>query len=185
MSGAVGRDRASQTFLGRSILSTFYKLMSFTRGRRWLLAAGLICAVGLTLATIGIPLLVGWAIDQALGSEEGVSAEPGLLLPLVGGILGLAVLRFLFSFGRRYATNYLGHVVEYRMRKSLFQKMLDLPHGFYDKLRDRGTSLAGDQRPAGNKVFRRLGYVPVVYKPPDAGGRRGRDVLHKTLRWRR
>ena len=107
--------------------------MSFTRGRRWLLVAGLLCAVGLTLATIGIPFLVGYTIDQALGSEKGVAATPALLLPLVGGILGLAVLRFLFSFGRRYATNYLGHVVEYRMRKSLFQKMLDLSHGFYDR----------------------------------------------------
>ncbi len=107
--------------------------MSFTRGRRWLLVAGLVCAVGLTLATIGIPFLVGYTIDQALGSEKGVAATPALLLPLVGGILGLAVLRFLFSFGRRYATNYLGHVVEYRMRKSLFQKMLDLSHGFYDR----------------------------------------------------
>src|ERR671939_40352 len=75
--------------------------MVFTRGRRYLLTLGFVCAAGVTLAGIAI--------------------------------LGLALLRFLFGFGRRYATNYLGHVVEYRLRKALFEKMLSLHHGFYDK----------------------------------------------------
>jgi ATP-binding cassette, subfamily B, bacterial len=112
-------------------LKSFYRLMSFTLGRRYLLVLGFICAVGLTLAGIAIPWLVKEGIDRAFPTDG--SGRPDLLWPLAGGILGLALLRFLFSFGRRYSTNYLGHVVEYRLRKSLFEKMLSLHHGFYDK----------------------------------------------------
>ncbi len=104
--------------------------MSLTLGRRHLLVLGFVCAVGLTLAGIAIPWLVKEGIDQAFPPDG--SGRPDLLWPLAGGILGLASLRFLFGFGRRYSTNYLGHVVEYRLRRALFEKMLSLHHGFYD-----------------------------------------------------
>ena len=105
--------------------------MSFTGGRRYLLTLGFVCAFGVTVAGIAIPWLVAQAIDRAFPPNG--PDRPDLLWPLALGILGLSVLRFLFGFGRRYSTNYLGHVVEYRLRKSLFEKMLSLHHGFYDK----------------------------------------------------
>jgi ATP-binding cassette, subfamily B, bacterial len=112
-------------------LKSLYRLMSFTLGRRYLLVLGFVCAVGLTLAGIAIPWLVKEGIDRAFPPDG--AGRPDLLWPLAGGILGLAFLRFLFGFGRRYSTNYLGHVVEYRLRKALFEKMLSMHHGFYDK----------------------------------------------------
>ncbi len=105
--------------------------MSFTSGRRYLLVLGFVCAFGVTVAGIAIPWLVGAAIDRAFPPNG--PDRPDLLWPLALGILGLSVLRFLFGFGRRYSTNYLGHVVEYRMRRSLFEKMLSMHHGFYDR----------------------------------------------------
>ena len=112
-------------------MKNLYRLMSFTLGRRYLLVLGFVCAVGLTLAGIAIPWLVKEGIDRAFPPDG--AGRPDLLWPLAGGILGLAFLRFLFGFGRRYSTNYLGHVVEYRLRKALFEKMLSMHHGFYDK----------------------------------------------------
>ena len=109
----------------------FYRLMSFTQGRRYLLVVGLVCAVGVTLSGIAIPWLVKEGIDRAF-LPDGLG-ETDLLWPLAGGVLGLALLRFLFSSLRRYATNYLGHIVEYRLRKALFERMLSLHHGFYDE----------------------------------------------------
>ena len=105
--------------------------MSFTGGRRYLLVLGFVCAFGVTVAGIAIPWLVGDAIDRAFPPNG--PDRPELLWPLALGVLGLSVLRFLFGFGRRYSTNYLGHVVEYRLRKALFEKMLSLHHGFYDR----------------------------------------------------
>ena len=104
--------------------------MSFTRGRWYLLALGLVCATGVTLAGVAIPWLVKEGIDRAFPPDG--ARDPDLLWALAGGVLGLALLRFLFSSLRRFSTNYLGHVVEYRMRKALFEKMLSLHHGFYD-----------------------------------------------------
>ncbi|MDP8973735.1 MAG: ABC transporter ATP-binding protein/permease [Actinomycetota bacterium] len=112
-------------------MKSLYRLMSFTLGRRYLLVLGFVCAVGLTLAGIAIPWLVKEGIDRAFPPDG--AGRPDLLWPLAGGILGLAFLRFLFGFGRRYSTNYLGHIVEYRLRKALFEKMLSMHHGFYDK----------------------------------------------------
>jgi ATP-binding cassette subfamily B protein len=112
-------------------LKRFYRLMSFTLGQRNLLVLGFVCAVGFTLAGIAIPWLVKEGIDRAFPPDG--AGRPDLLWPLAGGILGLALLRFLFGFGRRYSTNYLGHVVEYRLRRTLFEKMLSLHHGFYDE----------------------------------------------------
>lgn len=112
-------------------MKSLYRLMSFTLGRRYLLVLGFVCAVGLTLAGIAIPWLVKEGIDRAFPPDG--AGRPDLLWPIAGGILGLAFLRFLFGFGRRYSTNYLGHVVEYRLRKALFEKMLSMHHGFYDK----------------------------------------------------
>jgi ATP-binding cassette, subfamily B, bacterial len=109
----------------------FYRLMSFAGDRRDLLVMGTLFSVGVTLAGIAIPWLVKVAIDRAFPPDG--PRQPDLLWPLALGILGLALLRFLFGFGRRYATNYLGHVVEYRLREALFRKMLDLHHGFYDR----------------------------------------------------
>jgi ATP-binding cassette, subfamily B, bacterial len=104
--------------------------MSFTRGRWYLLALGLVCATGVTLAGVAIPWLVKEGIDRAFPPDG--ARDPDLLWALAGGVLGLALLRFLCSSLRRFSTNYLGHVVEYRMRKALFEKMLSLHHGFYD-----------------------------------------------------
>lgn len=106
--------------------------MSFTRDSRWLLACGVVCAIGLTLASFAIPQLIGTGVDRIRGAEGGALASEALW-PLAVGVLGLASLRFLFGLGRRWSTNYLGHVVEYRMRRDLFRKMLDLSHAFYDR----------------------------------------------------
>lgn len=104
--------------------------MSFTSGCRALLAAGVSCAIGYTAAGLAIPWLVKDGIDRAFPPDGPV--DPSLLWPLAGGVLALACGRFAFGFGRRYSTNNLGHAVEYRLRRSLFERMLSLHHGFYD-----------------------------------------------------
>lgn len=47
--------------------------------------------------------------------------------------LGVAALRYLFGSVRRYTTNNLSHIVEYRIREALFEKKLSLSHAFYDR----------------------------------------------------
>ncbi len=97
-----------------------------------MLTVGLACAMGMTAASLAIPYLIGTGVDRVRGDGIEAGALAGALWPLAAGVLGLALARYLFTFGRRYLTNNLGHIVEYRMRRSLFGRMLDLPHRFYD-----------------------------------------------------
>ena len=64
-------------------LELFYRLMSFTRGRRYLLVLGLVCAVGVALSGIAIPWLVKEGIDRAFLPDG--PRDPDLLVPLAGG----------------------------------------------------------------------------------------------------
>jgi len=113
-------------------LKTFFRLMSFTRGLRLLLLLGIFCAVGYTVSTLAISWLVKVGIDRALPHGSG-NGDPGALWKLAGELVALAVLRFLFNGTRRYSTNYVGHAVEYRMRRALFEKMVGFSHGLYDR----------------------------------------------------
>ncbi len=89
-------------------------------------ALGLALAFLYTLLSIAIPLVVARTIDRAIVRD----AEP--LWPLLGAIVGLAALRALVNFQRRYATARVGVRVEARMRQLLFDAYLRFPRGFYD-----------------------------------------------------
>lgn len=106
--------------------------MSFASGNRWLLVIGLICAAGYTGATLAIPEIVGRGVDR-VRELDGSFGLDSTLLWLTAGVLGVSVLRFLFSGLRRYTTNNLSHVIEYKMRQAFFRRELDLSHSFYDK----------------------------------------------------
>ncbi|MGI8649267.1 MAG: ABC transporter ATP-binding protein, partial [Rubrobacter sp.] len=114
-------------------MSTFWRLMAFTRGSGRLLIIGFICAAGYTATTLFIPYVVGRGVDHIgeLRSGGSVSLD-GTLVWISVAALGVAVLRYVFSGLRRYTTNNLSHVVEYRMRNALFAKKLGLSHSFYD-----------------------------------------------------
>ena len=56
-----------------------------------------------------------------------------LLLPYLGAILGVAVLRFGVNFTRRYATARVGIRVEARLRELLYEAYLRYPRAFYDR----------------------------------------------------
>ncbi len=113
-------------------LKTFNRIMSFAKGNRWLLVVGLVCAAGYTGATLAIPEIVGRGVDRVRELEGSFGLDPTLAW-LTAGIIGVAMLRFLFSGLRRYTTNNLSHVIEYKMRRAFFRRELDLSHSFYDK----------------------------------------------------
>ncbi|MGH2819026.1 MAG: ABC transporter transmembrane domain-containing protein, partial [Actinomycetota bacterium] len=108
--------------------------MSFTRGVQWLLALGMVCALGMTATSLAIPWLVGVWVDRLREAlQESTPLEEVGLWGLAGGVIGLAALQFVFASVRRLCTNYVGHTAEYRIRRKLFEQMLRLSHAFYDR----------------------------------------------------
>jgi ATP-binding cassette, subfamily B, bacterial len=89
-------------------------------------ALGLALAFLYTLLTVAIPLLVARVIDRSIVHHEAP------LSPLLAALLGVAAVRAVVNFERRYATARVGVRVEARMRELLFGAYLRFPRGFYD-----------------------------------------------------
>jgi ABC-type multidrug transport system fused ATPase/permease subunit len=96
--------------------------------QRRIVALGLACALAFTLLTLTIPILVRHVIDDAIDAPD-----HHLLLPLLGAIVGVATVRFVVNFSRRYATARIGIAVEARLRGLLYEAYLRYPRAFYDR----------------------------------------------------
>ena len=110
-----------------ALLPTLRRLLRLWWGERRLGFLGLSFALGYTLISITIPLLTQRAIDHA------VVAHTQPLWPYILAIVGLAAVRFLINFTRRYATARIGIRIEARMRELLYTAYLRFPRAFYDR----------------------------------------------------
>jgi ABC-type multidrug transport system fused ATPase/permease subunit len=110
------------------MLPTFRRLLRLWREQWKLGLFGMTCALIYTLISITIPILISQAIDNAIVPHK-ESKLPGYL----AAIGGLALLRFVINFNRRYATARIGIRIEARMRELLYQAYLRYPRAFYDR----------------------------------------------------
>jgi ABC-type multidrug transport system fused ATPase/permease subunit len=109
------------------LLPTLRRLLRLWWLERRLGALGLSLAFAYTLVSIAIPLLTQRAIDHAIVSH----AQP--LWPYIAAIVGLAAVRFVINFSRRYATARIGIRIEARMRELLYHAYLRFPRAFFDR----------------------------------------------------
>ncbi len=96
--------------------------------QRRLVALGLFFALLFTALSITIPVLIQRAIDEAI-----VGPDDDRLLPYLGVIVVLAILRFGVNFSRRFATARVGIAVEARLRGMLYHAYLTYPRAFFDR----------------------------------------------------
>jgi ATP-binding cassette, subfamily B, bacterial len=109
------------------LLPTLRRLLRLWWLERRLGALGLSLAFAYTLVSITIPLLTQRAIDHAIVSHT----QP--LWPYIAAIIGLAAVRFVINFSRRYATARIGIRIEARMRELLYHAYLRFPRAFFDR----------------------------------------------------
>ena len=109
------------------LLPTFGRLLRLWRAEWRLGTVGLSLAFVYTMISIAIPLLMQQAVDHAIVKHT----KP--LWPYIAAIVGLAIVRFLVNFSRRYATARIGIRIEARMRELLFSAYLRYPRAFYDR----------------------------------------------------
>jgi len=96
--------------------------------QRRLAAIGLACALAFTGLSLAIPVLVQRAIDESI-----VGPDEGRLLPYLGLIVAVALVRFCVNFTRRFATARIGIAVEARLRQLLYDAYVGYPRAFYDR----------------------------------------------------
>jgi ABC-type multidrug transport system fused ATPase/permease subunit len=110
------------------LLPTFRRLLRLWKEQWKLGVFSLTCALGYTLISVAIPILIQQAIDNAI-----VPHKESKLPPYLAAIGALALLRFVINFNRRYATARIGVRIEARMRELLYQAYLRYPRAFYDR----------------------------------------------------
>ena len=86
------------------------------------LCSGLVAALSAAYAWLVRPVLDGIFIEK----------NEGLLLVLPLALLGVAVLKALFSYGQTYLISYVGNHVITDIRQELFDRLMRLPIGFHD-----------------------------------------------------
>jgi len=109
------------------LLPTFRRLLRLWRAQWRLGVFGLGCSFLYTLISTAIPLLTQRAIDNS------IVAHTRSIWPYLGAIAGLAALRFVINFNRRFATARIGIRIEARMRELLYQAYVRYPRAFYDR----------------------------------------------------
>lgn len=108
-------------------MKLFFRLVRYFWPHRIRLAGAFVCSAlvaGLTGAYAWLvrPVLDGIFIDK----------DQFLLTVLPLAILGVAILKGLFSYGQNYLMNYVGNQVVTDIRQALFLQLMRLPVGFHD-----------------------------------------------------
>lgn len=94
--------------------------------KRSFLIAMSMAAVAL-FSNVAIPAVVGAGIDEIRADGDRVSI-------LVLALLGLAVLRAVFTFGYRSRLYKFAYAIEFDLRSLMFRHFATMSHGFYDKV---------------------------------------------------
>ena len=108
-------------------VTRFMRMMRYIRPYRGRFFIAFVCS-GLVAALSGA---YAWLVRPVL---DGIFIEKNetLLLVLPLALLGVAVLKALFSYGQTYLMSYVGNRVITDIRQELFQHMMRLPVGFHD-----------------------------------------------------
>ncbi len=107
-------------------MRTFRRLLGFLRPYRRPLIFSLLLAWAAMGMTVGIPLLLGAAVDAIEGQRRDD------ILPLVGALLGAGILRLALTVGRRLIAGRVSLDVEYDLRQAFYEHLQRLELGFFD-----------------------------------------------------
>jgi ABC-type multidrug transport system fused ATPase/permease subunit len=107
---------------------TLRNLFPLWRAQWRLVVLALVCAVAVTALSLTIPILISRTIDDAIDA-----GDRSRLLPYLGAIVAVAVVRFGVNFTRRFATARVGIAVEARLRSMLYDAYTRFPRAFYDR----------------------------------------------------
>jgi len=104
-----------------------FRLLKSLNRYRWQLAALLTLVVGATATSLVTPSLIRRAIDEGL-----VKNDPAALSQVALLIIGVAVMRSLFGFGRRYTAEWLINRTGYDYRNAMYDKIQRLSFSYHD-----------------------------------------------------
>jgi ATP-binding cassette subfamily B multidrug efflux pump len=104
------------------------RLLTFLIPHRRLVVALMLANFLLSALLIVTPLVIKAIVDDVIGAQQ-----THLLLPYLGALLGVTILRSAAAYFYSYGQNKLGQLLMTDVRTKLYQKLLVLPYSFYDR----------------------------------------------------
>lgn len=108
-------------------MKIFWRLVSYLRDYKARLIMALLCSAFVAGLTAFYPWAVGPLLDDIF-----IQKNQDLLTVLPFAVLGVAILRGIFSYGQTYLMNYVGHWLVADVRQQLFVHIVRLPIRFHD-----------------------------------------------------
>jgi ATP-binding cassette, subfamily B, bacterial MsbA len=121
-------DRGPKAVLTSSAWQTYKRLLSYVRPHRSMFLLGVLGAV---LFAASMVSFAKFAQEFGDGTFENRDPRTIVLLPLA--LIGLFALRGLGDFVQTYCMGHVGRHVVKRLRTQIFERMMQLPIGYYDR----------------------------------------------------
>ncbi|MDQ7793770.1 MAG: ABC transporter ATP-binding protein [bacterium] len=111
-------------------LTVLRRVLSYARPYwLWVIAGLISMLMGLALSLV-VPGLIREAIDRAILREEA-----GILMALGVGVIGVTLIRGVFTFLERYSMEYVAQRTIYDLRNQMYRHLQRLSFSFYDQAR--------------------------------------------------
>jgi subfamily B ATP-binding cassette protein MsbA len=121
-------DRATKSVLAPGAWPTYRRLLSYVRPHRQMFLLGIF---GATLFAASMVSFAGFAKQFGDGTFQ--NRDPATIVALPLALIGLFALRGLGDFVQTYCMGHVGRHVVKRLRSQIFERMMQLPIGYYDR----------------------------------------------------
>ncbi len=109
-------------------MKTFWRISKLIGAYKWLMAAGFALALVQLSLSLTIPAITRQVINKAL-----IGGDHRLLIVYGVALIGVGVVRFGASVGRRMTTGKVSLGVEYDLRNRVWGHLLRQPFGYFDR----------------------------------------------------
>lgn len=111
---------------------TIRRLLQYLMHYRWMLLTAIVFAIASNILALIGPMLSGWAIDAIEPGRGAVQFEK--VFRYCGWMAAFYVLSAALSYANSVLMIRLSQRVTYRMRRDVFEHLLELPVSYFDKL---------------------------------------------------
>ncbi len=121
-------ERSTSVPVATNAWSVYTRLLSYLRPHRGMFALGILGAVMFSTS-----MVLFSAFAKEFGDGTFVDRDPRTIVWLPVALVGLFLLRGLGDFTQTYCMGYVGRRIVKKLRSQIFERVLHLPVGYYDK----------------------------------------------------
>lgn len=121
-------DRGSRPALAPGAWQTYLRLIGYLRPHRGVFSLGLVGAVLFAASMVSFT-----AFAKVFGDGTFENRDPRTIYWLPLALIGLFLVRGIGDFTQTYCMGYVGRHIVKRLRAQIFERMVQLPIGYYDR----------------------------------------------------